>query len=270
MILGTKSIQILMAFIVKDAQLYLSYRAVLVLNLFSVLFAVATYFFMGETLHGSLGAYGTRYFPFVILGMSVSTFLLAATGGLAANLSQEMRSGTLEAILATPPSPTAALLCMSAWNFVYAVAISLVYLIAAICLFNLQLQASGLLAAGVVLLFAFLCFYALGICAAAFVLRFKRGNPIQWLLGSLQVLLGGVYFPIEQLPPFVQKVAMLLPLVHAVEGTRQALLLGADLSQLGPTILLLVLLSVALLPLGLWLLKHNLKQIRLHGTFLQH
>jgi ABC-2 type transport system permease protein len=40
----------------------------------------------------------------------------------------------------------------------------------------------------------------LGIISAAFIMRFKKGNPVTWMVATASELLGGVYFPIDVLP----------------------------------------------------------------------
>ena len=46
-----------------------------------------------------------------------------------------------------------------------------------------------------------------------------------------QALLSGILWPIERLPDFLQVIAHLLPLTYAVEGLREVMLKGADLSS---------------------------------------
>ena len=45
-----------------------------------------------------------------------------------------------------------------------------------------------------------------------------------------QGLLGGFFWPIEQLPTLLQPVARILPITYAIDGLRQVMIAGADLS----------------------------------------
>lgn len=67
--------------------------------------------------------------------------------------------------------------------------------------FGLPLGQTNILAAAVILALALLAHLPLGIMAAGFVLIFKRGDPVTLMFGHLSALLGGVYFPLQVLPP---------------------------------------------------------------------
>ncbi len=51
-----------------------------------------------------------------------------------------------------------------------------------------------------------------------------------------QGLLSGFFWPIEQLPSLLQPVARILPVTYAIDGLRQVMIAGADLSS--PQVLL--------------------------------
>lgn len=66
--------------------------------------------------------------------------------------------------------------------------------------------------------------WAIGIFVTALVIRF--GMRIQSFTWSFIVLLhpvSAVYYPVSQLPPLLQKIALLLPTAHIFEGMRQVL-----------------------------------------------
>jgi ABC-2 type transport system permease protein len=46
-----------------------------------------------------------------------------------------------------------------------------------------------------------------------------------------QGLLGGIFWPVEQLPPLLQVVARLMPVTYAIEGLRAVMIVGADLTS---------------------------------------
>jgi ABC-2 type transport system permease protein len=51
-----------------------------------------------------------------------------------------------------------------------------------------------------------------------------------------QGLLGGFFWPIDQLPGLLQPVARILPVTYAIDGLRQVMIAGADLTS--PAVLL--------------------------------
>src|SRR5437764_1172493 len=71
-------------------------------------------------------------------------------------------------------------------------------------------------------------FSSVGIMSASFTLIFRRGDPVLWLFGSASWLLGGVLFPTSQLPRVLRSIATLLPITHAANAMRAALLTSAS------------------------------------------
>jgi ABC-2 type transport system permease protein len=66
-----------------------------------------------------------------------------------------------------------------------------------------------------------------------------------------QGLLGGIFWPIDRLPDVLQAVAHVLPMTYAVDGLREVMLKGADLSSSTVRLDLLVLAGIALFFVGL-------------------
>ena len=158
--------------------------------------------------------------------------------------------GTLKAVLATPISPLSLMFFSSLYPLLRAVVDAGLYLLGGI-LFGLSLARANLTAALLLFLLSLLAFSSIGIISATFTLVFKRGDPLLWLFGSLSWLLGGVFYPLEVLPPFLQQTAQLLPITHALEGMRAALLGGGAVVELLPQIWMLALFGVVGLPLSL-------------------
>jgi ABC-2 type transport system permease protein len=69
--------------------------------------------------------------------------------------------------------------------------------------------------------------------------------------GVIVTLLGGVIFPVTMLPPWVQSITKWVPLTHALDGMRFALLQGYGLRQLGPTLGTLSIFAAVLLVVGI-------------------
>ena len=68
---------------------------------------------------------------------------------------------------------------------------------------------------------------ALGVLSAAFVMAFKRGDPVAMLIHMASLILAGAYFPRELLPGWAQAMALLIPHTHGLEAVRLAALDGA-------------------------------------------
>jgi len=73
-------------------------------------------------------------------------------------------------------------------------------------------------------------------------------------------------FPVSILPDWLQVVAKLNPMTHALNAMRAALLDGAGLSQLLPAIELLLLFAAVLLPISMLVFYWTLERTKSSGT----
>ncbi len=75
----------------------------------------------------------------------------------------------------------------------------------------------------VFLLGLFSCGLILGIMVNILILSFGQKVEITaWMFAHLFMILCGIYYPIDVLPPFFQKLAMIVPITHFLEFFRQA------------------------------------------------
>ena len=86
------------------------------------------------------------------------------------------------------------------------------------------------------------------------------------LVAGLSWLLGGVLYPVGALPDIAQVVAWCLPITHALDATRSAVILGDSVSAIGDELLWLGLFSTLTLPLSLYSFRLAVRQLRREGT----
>ena len=236
------------------------------LNITSILFGVATFFFVSRLFEDAgeihFARFGGGYFPYVVVGIATSNFLVSLLNGLAMTLRHEQDIGTLEAIFVSPIPETTALLGLMLWNLFLSLVTGMGYIALGYLVSPLSLTFLGTLKGLLVLALSGAAFLGLGAVAASFILYFKRGNPIAWIFSSLSILLGGVYFPVELLPEYLQKVAHVLPLFYATEALRLSLLANAPFTELWPKLLVLLAFSVLLLPIARLSLHWSLQKTR--------
>ena len=65
------------------------------------------------------------------------------------------------------------------------------------------------------------------------------------------LLVSGVLYPVELLPRWLQQIGEFVPLTHALEGMRLALLKGATVADLSGTLVTLTAFAIVLLTLGI-------------------
>ena len=262
------------AFFIRDFLWDFSYPLTFFWRGSGIFFNLITFYFLGRLVAGSatgyLSAYGGgSYFPFVLVGLALSGFQGVALTSISSAIQYGMYTGTLEAMLVTPTSLSTIVFSSVLYQFVSSLLNILIYLVLAVVLFGFSLFEANLLSAAVMLILGLLAQLPLGIFSASFLLVFKRGDPVTFLVGNFSSLLGGVYFPLAVLPGWLQSVSFFLPFTHALEGLRQAVLNGRSLIELSTQVVVLSVFAIVLLPLSLAAFSYAIYQAKRLGTLSQ-
>ncbi len=106
--------------------------------------------------------------------------------------------------------------------------------------------------------------------AASFILIFKRGNPIAWVVNTSFGLLGGVYYPITVLPPWLQAISHFLPVTYAIRSMEMAVYQGSSIKELTQDIATLLAFSALLLPLSLLSFKFAIRKAKMDGSLVHY
>ncbi len=262
--------RVVLAFVRRDFLAERSYRLSFALGALATLANLAVFYFIGRLFGGAMASqlepFGAGYFAYVFTAMAFFGYIGTGAGSYAGRLRLEQTQGTLEAVLSTPLGVPRLLAAMSAWNFLFATFELLVYALAGAFVFKLDLSAANWWSAGLVFLLSAGCFAALGILSSCFVMLFKRGNPLAWVLNNFEGLLGGVYFPVAVLPGWLLAVSNLLPVTYAVRAFQLAVHRGAGPAEIKGDLLALAAFDLVLIPASVWLFGLAVRRARRAGT----
>ncbi len=254
----------------RDYLLARSSYLVLAWQAIAIAFATPTMYYLGQLVRPAaplaLRPFTGDYFAFVVLGVAFLSFLGTAMGACAAAVRNEQVAGTLDVLLTMPASLPVLALGLSAWTMVVAAAQTTLYLTLGAAVFHLDFTHANVMSAAVILALSLAAVAVLGVLSSAFVLVFKHTDPLVGILTSASVLLGGVFYPINVLPPHLQAIAKLLPVTHALQGLRLSLLRGAGLGALRGEILALVAFFAVVTPVALLAFRWALDEARRSGT----
>ncbi|MGD9015602.1 MAG: ABC transporter permease [Candidatus Omnitrophota bacterium] len=264
----------ILAFLKKDFLIESSYKLSFLLNISAVLVSILTYFFIdklfGQRMVEYLEEFGVNYFSYVLLSMAFFSYIGVGLGSFSSRIRSEQMQGTLEALLLTPTRISIILFSLALWNLLFATLNVVIYILVGIFLFNINFTNLNLLSTLVILVLTIVSFSGLGILSASFIMVFKRGNPVGWIINNLEGLIGGVYFPIAVMPAGLQLVARFFPITYAIRAIELAVYRGFGLNQLSKEISFLLLFSCLLLPLSFASFKYALKRARRQGSLLQY
>lgn len=261
------------AFLSRDFRTEVSYRLSFLISIASIVFTAVTYYFvaalLGDSVRPMLEPYGGDYFAFALIGVAFASYFTLGLSGFARGLREAQLTGTLEAMLMTPAPLTSIILGSAAWSYAFTTFRVVIYLALGV-LMGMQLAHANYLAALVVLLLAIVSFASLGILAASVIMVTKRGDPITGLFSGFATLVGGVFYPVEVMPDWLQTIAGLLPITYALRAMRLALLQGASWRALGPDLMALALFAALLFPLSLLGFRYAVQRARKEGSLAQY
>jgi ABC-2 type transport system permease protein len=263
-----------LAFLKKDFLMESSYRLSFLLSFVGIFVSILSYYFI-DKLFGSrivphLETFGVNYFSYVLLSTAFFGYVGVGLGSFSERIRIEQQQGTLEAVLLTPTRISTILLSLALWNLILATMEMLVYIGLAIFLFKIDFSHINILSTALIFILTIASFSGLGIISASFIMVIKQGNPVGWILGMAEGLIGGIYFPITILPQWLQILAKFFPITYAIRAIQMAVYKGYSLNQLGQEIGILLLFSIVLLPLSLASFAFSLRKARQDGTLGQY
>jgi ABC-2 type transport system permease protein len=199
---------------------------------------------------------GARFIDFFapgVMGLAAMmvTFMLSIISFV-----HERSGSTLDRLLSTPATEGEIVAGYAlAFGFV-ALIQSIVILVAAIGLFQITIHGNVLL----VLLMIFV--FGVGSQGLGFVLSSvarTEFQAIQFLPLILfpSILLSGVFWPLEAVPPVLRPISYFIPLTYAVDGLRSVMIRGWGVDGIWLPLAVLVAFAVVMLLLSTWALKRR-------------
>jgi ABC-2 type transport system permease protein len=191
-----------------------------------------------------------NYFQFVAPGIMAMVMMMSLMTGLPHAISYEREVGTLDGMLVAPVHRISVIGGKVIAQTTRGMIQGVIILALAVILFGVVINGSVALVIGLMLLSVF-SFVGLGILITSFASTEETANMVMMSFLFPMMFLSGVFFPLQQMPQFMQIIARFLPLTYAVTALRRVVVLGAGVPSIATDIVILfgfgiVLLSVAL------------------------
>jgi ABC-2 type transport system permease protein len=262
------------AFVRRDFGDAASYKLSFLMQFAGIFLSILTFFFLSRLFGGVaipyLKPYGGDYFSFVLIGIAFAGYIGVAQHSITGTISTAQEMGTLEALMVTQTGIPTILFSSSLSSFIWTTLRVIVYLILGVVVFGLDMGGANIPAAVLILLLSITSLGGFGIISASFIMAFKKGDPLGWVFSSLSGFLGGVIYPIEVFPGWLQKCSYLLPITHSLKGMRLALLQGYSTMDLLPYILALAAFTAVMLPFSLFIFQKAVKKAKMDGSLTQY
>jgi ABC-2 type transport system permease protein len=261
----------LWAFIKRDFQSEVSYRLAFLLQIGGMFFSLLAFFYMTGMINPEAeGLNGIPPFDWMLVGLSFQFYFSTALYSFSQKIRSEQLLGTLEAMLVSPTPTGLVIFSSAAWDYTWGAIRVSIYMLFAVLVFGVQLHGEGIGAFAIGSVLTLLSSAGLGILCASFILYFKRGNPINFLLSGATTFLGSVFFPVEQLPKWIQPASDFLPITWSLRIVRDSLLRGKGIADLRHELLVLAAMTAVLLPVGLICSRFAIRKAKREGSLVHY
>lgn len=190
---------------------------------------------------------------YLLIGTLVWRFLSTIFYWITNLIGIERWEGTIEYTLMAPVRRITHMAGQTFFAICYSLLFTGMVLVATALVFKIDLSKANLLGGTIMLLAGSFSFVGIGVMASVLPLLFpERGEQMTHVFIALLLLVSGIYYPVDVLPPVLQKLAVLSPATYVLEGTRRTLLEGLPTWELWQYIWPVLLMGAVLIPSGLW------------------
>ncbi|MCJ7768526.1 ABC transporter permease, partial [Candidatus Bathyarchaeota archaeon] len=196
----------------------------------------------------------SSYFDFIAPGIMAMTVMMSVMTGLPVAISQEKEVGTLDGMMVAPINRLSIIIGKTLAQTARGLLQGVVILILASFLFGVSIQGSIVLVFGLLLLGVF-SFVGLGIVLTSFAKDQETAMMIMMTLMFPMMFLSGVFFPVQQMPWYMQDISKALPLTYAADALRKVMVLGAGIPQITTELIVLIAFGVVMISIALPVFK---------------
>jgi ABC-2 type transport system permease protein len=190
------------------------------------------------------------YFDFIAPGIMAMTVMMSVMTGLPVAISQEKEIGTMDGMMVAPINRLSILLGKTIAQTMRGLIQGVIILVLAVGIFGVAIQGSILLVFALLLLGVF-SFVGLGIVITSFTKDQETAQMLMMTLMFPMMFLSGVFFPIQQMPWYMQDISKVLPLTYASDALRKVMVLGASVSQISTELIILIAFGIIMIAIAL-------------------
>ena len=245
----------LFGFAERQLNVYKRYWVWEVVWLFYSIVSVLSIGFLASGL-GTLGAGGAafdfkRAQLYLLIGALLWGYLSLVFMEAAYAIAWERWEGTIEYTFMAPVRRMTHLMGICLFAIGYGLARTVIVLVAAVAIFNLDFSHANLLGTLGVLAASIVPLIGLAILTSVLpLLSPQKGEQMSFAVQGFMLLVSGVYYPLSVLPMPLRLAGMVSPLTYSLEGMRRSLLDGAGVGALAPTMAILVGMGAVLIPVS--------------------
>jgi ABC-2 type transport system permease protein len=188
----------------------------------------------------------TSYFDFIAPGVMAMTVMMSVMTGLPAAISQEKEVGTLDGMMVAPINRLSIIFGKTLAQTARGLLQGVLILVLASLLFGVSIAGSLPLVFALLLLGVF-SFVGLGVVLTSFAKDQETAVMVMTTIMFPMLFLSGVFFPVQQMPWYMQTISKMLPLTYAVDALRRVMVLGAGIPEIATDLVALIAFGVVMI-----------------------
>jgi ABC-2 type transport system permease protein len=188
----------------------------------------------------------------LMIGAIFWNYLSVIFSFIAETIQWERWEGTLEYTMMAPVRRTSQLLGATTYAILYGLVSTLIVMTVLVAFFGLDLTGADFATAAVFMAIGSVSFVGIGMMAAVLPLLYvERGAQMTFVLQSVILLVSGVYYSVDILPPWMQVLSKFSPATYILDGVRAGLIDGTPITELTYDLWPLAVMAVVFIPLGI-------------------
>ena len=196
----------------------------------------------------------SSYFDFIAPGIMAMTVMMSVMTGLPAAISQEKEVGTLDGMMVAPINRLSIIVGKTLAQTARGLLQGVIILVLASLLFGISIQGSIVLVFALLLLGVF-SFVGLGVVLTSFAKDQETATMVMMTLMFPMMFLSGVFFPVQQMPWYMQTISKALPLTYAADALRKVMVLGAGIPEITTELTVLIAFGVVMIAIAVPVFK---------------
>lgn len=206
----------------------------------------------------------SNLFAYLVVAQAAGAFIMTMIYYNGEILDREREKGTLVALFLAPCTRAAWLSGFILAGLIQTISMMIVSLLFGWLVFDVTFDPNvpALAAAGLLFVSAL---WGTGLIFAGIGLILKRANAFSNLIWPFVVLLGGVYFPVSELPDGMRQMARVLPFGYGIQAIADATLHNASLTDIQSDLIPLAGFAVAMPVLGVVAFAWLERLVRVRG-----
>ena len=259
-----------LAFLQKDIKIALTYKFNIFMQIFSILFVFSLFFYAMNSSNISESGLNAsskhNEFFNLLIGFALIDFMFSSMSVFAREVRLAQNHGTFEALILTNTSILTILLSSYALTFARSILRILIYILISKFLFGIDISLINIPHFLALMIYNSIPFIGIGLFAASFIILFKVGNIINFLVGLTSIFFSGIFFSIEALPDYLINISNNLPLTISLDISKEALFGSLNFSDVSQALLKVLFISIFFLPMGIFLVYYSLKIAKTNGS----